>query len=433
MIIEFTVSNFRSIKDEQTFSLYAENLGTHLVENIAQPSAPGNINILKSVGIYGANASGKSNLLRAFYALQYLIIRSGSLKDNTPIVCYEPFSLSEVSKSEPVRFEIEFSVTDKSRYRYRVAFSHHRIIEERLSLYQTAKESLIFERTESDTWETVKFGTLYKGGNKRFPFFTNNAYLSKAGNSADAPQMIRDAYNYLRKDIVHLGLNARVPYYDGVTHEKIFKKISLLLSFIDTGVTEVNFVEKDIQVGGVSFSANTSAQAKERILRKMKQQFLFSHKTDTGGTEQFKKSEESAGTRKMFDLAPLIIDAFDTGGVLIIDELDNSMHPSMAELIIKLFNDPEVNPGGAQLIFSTHNINLMSAELFRRDQIWFSEKSKGASRFYSLDDFDKKKVIPTSPFTRWYAEGRFGAIPRIDYQGIVNLLKKKDADAKEKK
>ena len=126
----------------------------------------------------------------------------------------------------------------------------------------------------------------------------------------------------------------------------------------------------------------------------------------------------------MFDLAPVLIDAFERGGVLIIDELDNSMHPHMAELIIKLFNDPEVNPGGAQLVFSTHNANLMSPDLLRRDQIWFAEKSNGLSRFFSLDDFDKAKITATSPFARWYAEGRFGAIPSIDYRGIVNLLKK---------
>ncbi|MCK5806567.1 MAG: ATP-binding protein, partial [Lentisphaeria bacterium] len=125
---------------------------------------------------------------------------------------------------------------------------------------------------------------------------------------------------------------------------------------------------------------------------------------------------------KMFELAPLIISAFETGGVLIIDELGNSMHPFMAELIIKLFNDPDVNPGKAQLVFTTHNVNLMTPELLRRDQIWFSEKTDGASRFFSLDDFDKRRVTPKSPYGRWYAEGRLGAVPHIDYQGIVRLL-----------
>ena len=111
------------------------------------------------------------------------------------------------------------------------------------------------------------------------------------------------------------------------------------------------------------------------------------------------------------------------------DELDNSMHPFMAELIIKLFNDSRINKGNAQLIFSTHNINLMSSELLRRDQIWFTEKQDGMTKFYSLDDFDKKKVKPRSPFNQWYAEGRFGAVPAINYQGIVELFNTGGANA----
>ena len=107
---------------------------------------------------------------------------------------------------------------------------------------------------------------------------------------------------------------------------------------------------------------------------------------------------------------------------MIMDELDNSMHPFMAELIIKLFNDTRVNKKNAQLIFSTHNINLMSSEYFRRDQIWFTEKNNGVTTLYSLNDFDKNKVKPQSPFNQWYAEGRFGAVPAINYEGLVSLL-----------
>jgi AAA15 family ATPase/GTPase len=108
------------------------------------------------------------------------------------------------------------------------------------------------------------------------------------------------------------------------------------------------------------------------------------------------------------------------------------MHPLIAEMIIKLFNDPEVNPKGAQLIFSTHNVTLMSNELLRRDQIWFAEKENGASTYFSLADFDKNIVKPKSPFNRWYLEGRFDAIPRIDYRSIVSILKSlRDSNAEE--
>ncbi|PNU19850.1 abortive phage infection protein [Geothermobacter hydrogeniphilus] len=423
MIVDFTISNFRSIRDEQTFSLYAENPGTHLLDNISYP-AGSKIGVLNCAGIYGANASGKSNVLLAFEALQFLIRATGRLQEGAPIKCYEPFRLSEQAKSAPVRFEIEFFTPDGTRYLYKIAFTRKRIVAEHLSFYPSAKAALIFERTEDDTWETIKFGTLFSGGKKRFPFFDNNAYLSKAGSSADAPELIRNVYNYFRKDILRLGLNEEVRVEDWIDNKSIFNKVSALLGFVDTGVSGVVVREKDIDLNSVQFPDNMPEPIRASILRDMKRSFLFVHLAEDEETELFDLRLESAGTRKLFHLAPLIINALESGGVLIVDELDNSMHPFMAELIIRLFNDPDVNCGNAQLIFSTHNISLMSPDHFRRDQIWLTEKMKGATRLFSLEDFDKKKVKPQSPFNRWYAEGRFGAVPKIDYQSIAALLKK---------
>lgn len=429
MIIEFTISNFRSIQDEQTFSLYAATPGNHLALNIASTPAPGGIYPLKSAGVYGANASGKTNLLLAFRALQYLLARSGSLKDGEPIKCYEPYLLSGQTQNAPVRLALEFQIANGSRYLYTVAFLQDRIVEERLDLYRTARIANLFDRRENDTWESIKFGPFLKGGTRKFPFFANNAYLSKAGNSADAPEIIRDAYNYLIKDILHIGLSDEYSSEELLENEALLLTVSHFLSLVDTGVAWVDLYRDEDKAKDIIFPPDIPEELKKRILKEASLRFLFFHKTDTAEVATFPISNESAGTRQLFKLAPLIVNTLSDGGVLIIDELDRSMHPHMAELIIKLFNDPEVNPGGAQLIFSTHNANLMSPDLLRRDQIWFAEKSNGASRFFSLDDFDKKKVTPTSPFARWYAEGRFGAIPSIDYGGVVKLLRKRQTDA----
>ncbi len=421
MIVEFMISNFRSIKDEQTFSLYAENQEPHLPNNISY-SNDKRIGVLKSAGVYGANASGKSNLLSAFWTLKHLIRASGRLKSSSPIEYYKPFKLSEKTKKEPVRFEVEFFTPDGTRYIYKVAFTRQRIVEEHLSFYRSAKIACIFDRTETDTWETVKFGKLFSGGKKRFPFFDNNAYLSKAGDSADAPSLIRNVYNYFWSKVLYWG--AGEPIFHGWEKDKdVFNKVSAFLTFIDAGVSDVIVQKKNIDLDSVKFPDDTPKSLRKIILRDMKQSFLFTHLTDSDSTELFDLKEESAGTQKLFHLAPLIIDALDSGGVLIVDELDNRMHPFMAELIIRLFNDPEVNQGKAQLIFSTHNVSLMSPECFRRNQIWLTEKVNGATKLYSLEDFDKKKVKPQSPFNQWYVEGRFGAVPKIDYRSIVNLLK----------
>ena len=427
MIVEFTIENFRSIKDEQTFSLYAENPGTHLVDNISYPGAK-RIGVLNSVGIYGANASGKSNVLLAFEALQYLVHVSGGWNDGDLIDCYEPFRLSEKTKTAPVRFEVEFFTPDGVRYIYKVAFTRQRIVEESLSFYPSAKAANLFDRTKSDTWKTIKFGALYKGGKKSFPFFDNNAYLSKAGNSADAPAVIRNVFNYFRNEVLKLGADDRAMVHGWEDDEGWFNKVSALLTFVDAGVSGISVEEKDAD--SITIPEGLPSSLKDVFLEDMKRTYQFAHLTDTNETEWFDLREESSGTRRIFSLAPLIIDALETGGVLLVDELDHSMHPFMAELIIRLFNDPEVNQRNAQLIFSTHNISLMSPERFRRDQIWLTEKTNGATKLYSLSDFDKKKVKSQSPFNRWYAEGRFGAVPKIDYRSIVNLLKSNgDADA----
>jgi hypothetical protein len=328
-----------------------------------------------------------------------------------------------------VRFEIEFCTPNGTRYIYKIAFTRNQIVEEHLSFYPSAKPALIFERAEEDSWETIKFGTLFSGGRKRLPFFDNNAYLSIAGSSADAPKLIRDVYNYFLKDVLRLGLNEKIQIDDWIEDKAVFNKVTLLLGLIDTGVNGVVVEEKDVDLDNIQLPENLPDSIRTSILRDMKRSLLFAHTTDTNDTEFFDLRLESAGTRKLFYLAPLIVDALDNGGVLIVDELDNSMHPFLAELIIRLFNDPEVNCGNAQLIFSTHNITLMSPEHFRRDQIWLTEKTKGATRCFSLEDFDKKKVKPTSPFNRWYAEGRFGAVPKIDYQSIASLLKKQNGDS----
>jgi AAA15 family ATPase/GTPase len=422
MIVEFTIKNFRSIKDEQTFSLYAENPGAHLLDNISYPREK-RVGVLKSAGIYGANASGKSNVLLAFEALQYMVVASGSLKDGDPIKGYEPFQLSEKTKSSPVRFEVEFFTPDGIRYIYKIGFTRQRIVEEQLSFYPSAKAALIFDRTKSDTWETVKFGDRYSGGKKRFPFFDNNAYLSKAGDSADAPELVRNVYNYFRTEILRLAVEGHDLFNGWIDDEAMLDKVSALLTFVDTGISGIEVDERDVDVDSIKFPDGMPGSMKQALLRTMTRSYLFAHRTDTDSTELFDLKRESAGTQHLFYLAPLIINALETGGVLIVDELDHSMHPFMAEMIIRLFNDPEVNQGNAQLIFSTHNISLMSPERFRRDQIWLTEKMNGATKLYSLEDFDKKKVKPQSPFNRWYTEGRFGAVPKIDYRGIANLFK----------
>ncbi|MEN9849283.1 MAG: hypothetical protein RL368_2023 [Pseudomonadota bacterium] len=431
MIIDLSITNFRSIKDEQLFSLYAETPGTYLTNNIAYPSG-NKIGVLKCAGFYGANASGKSNFLKAFAALEYIVLNSGDLKENESIPVYEPFLLADETKTKPVQFEVEF-VIKAVRYVYTVSFNQREIIEERLVFYPVKQPAVIFDRKKGDSWKDIKFGSLYKGGTKRISLFPNHAYLSKAGNSAETPAMIRDVYAYFRGNLLYLGLNDTplVEYKHSKVEDVLKNKIAPLLSFVDTGIASVETVEASETEKAQLYSRlpeNIPEPIKQRMCSSMSRKFMFAHQTHSGESLLFDQRQESEGSLRLFSLAPVLIHIITNGGVLILDELDHSMHPFIAELIIKLFNDSRVNKNNAQLIFTTHNINLMSPDLLRRDQIWFVEKNKGVTRCYSLDNFDKKQVKPTSPFNQWYAEGRFGAVPSIDYESIAELFLHKEEE-----
>lgn len=421
MIIDFSIQNFRSIKDEVTLSLHVENPKQHLASHVTYP-ARDKIGVLRSVGIYGANASGKSNILFAFEALRYIACRSGDLKEGKKIPCYEPYRLSETTRNAPVKFELEFFNKDNIRYLYQISFDENVILEESLDFYPTRQKANIFKRSEGDTWETISFGGLYKGGTKRIPFFNNNSYLSKAGENAGTPDMVRNVYKYIRSSLVHIGLNDRVMLKDFHENVTLVQRVSTFLCQVDTGVTDIKAKIADVS-DDINLPDYISKEWKDKFLEQRRKTFMFSHKTESGGLEQFKQGDESDGTQKLFSIIPLLIEAFDNGEVLIIDELDSSLHPHIAELIIKLFNDSEINTKNAQLIFSTHNIQLMDSENLRRDQIWFTEKKHNSTSLYSLDEFDKNKVKSDSPFYNWYHEGRFGALPRINYETIANLLK----------
>lgn len=425
MIIDFTIRNFRSIRDEKLFSMNVENPKSHLTENIAYP-AGGKIGVLKTAGLYGANASGKSNFLLAFRALQWIAEDSGDLKEDAKIPCYEPYLLSDSTSNAPVSFELEFFNTDSIRYVYSVSYTNTEIIAESLDFYPSRQKANIFNRQEGDTWETISFGGLYKGGTKRIPFFKNNSYLAKAGNNAGASGIIRSVYGYFRA-VSHVVTNSSYMSSRIYQDEQLLSKISSFLCSVDTGITGVLKKENKKSSLGVHIPDTFPADLKEALLIREKFDFYFSHAKDDGGVVSFRERQESDGTQKLFHMLPMLLDAFAEGAVLIMDELDNSLHPHVAELLIRLFNDPVANKNNAQLIFSTHNINLMSPTLMRRDQIWFVEKENGASNLYSLDEFDKASVKANSPFSHWYDEGRFGALPHIDYAKILELLRQNSA------
>ena len=422
MIVDLTISNFKSFKDEQVFSLLAEKGLSYHSESVAILDTEDDIKVLRSAAILGANASGKSNLLNAFRAIQFLGCHSSSLEDGDKIPCYEPYLLSSKTSKSPIHMELEFQ-TLGLRYLYSVSYNSERILNERLDIYRVGEYKTVranlYSRPESG-WKEVKFGPYLKGGKKKYAFFNNCTYLAKAGNSADAPKILRDAYNYLRSQFFSRPSERHelIGWKDDVS---VVNTASKLLASFDTGITSIEIRDRD-DFDLPDFHESVPEEFRKRFIDNQRKEVLFNHLSEDGERIAFKRAFESMGTRHLLRLIPFVIEVLKKGHVMIVDELDASLHPHMAELVIKIFNNDKVNRNGAQLIFATHNTALISPNIMRRDQVWFTEKSSNSSSLFSLDEYDKKFVRHNSPYNRWYEEGRFGATPNIDYSAVFKLL-----------
>lgn len=428
MLVDFTIKNFRSIKDEQLLSLVAEKKRDDIPGNLFCASENDDLFLLKSAVIYGANASGKSTILTAFKALQFLVLYSSDLKLDESIFSYEPFFLDVDSRTDSILFEMEFITNEPMRYRYSVEFNRKKILSEKLFFFPRIKGVKLYER---DSDGDYSWGRDLKGKKQVIAdeVLENTLFLSKAANRNDSDERIKNIYRYF-KDSFH--------FYDKKTYmhkgnlfsettRELFgdesgafqSKLTGLLKSADFGISSIR--------KKVAPSSKENSESPEDFETKFeKAQFdtfqataEFKHPVFKDGAKTtqniyFDMEHESTGTIKMYDLAYQIITALEKGEVLFIDELDSSFHPLMSAYVFSLFNSPKHNPRNAQLIVTTHDVTLLDSEKLRRDQIWFTEKdAQGASSLYSLDEFKKSEVRPNIPFDKWYLSGRFSALPVI--------------------
>jgi AAA15 family ATPase/GTPase len=425
VIIDFTVENFRSIKSEQLLSLYAENKPKHHAGNIAYIND--DLGVLKTCAIYGANAAGKTNILLAIEALQNLIVDSGDLKDGDAITSYEPYLLSQDTRTAPTRFEIEF-VIESVRYTYHIEFDQTNILFEKLDHYPGARAANLFTRTSATDYKGMKFGEHYKGGKKQIAFFSNNAYLSKAGNTPDSPPVARKIYNFFRNGLLAIFVGEMVGVLNWTDDRMFSPIINSFLGKVDLGIHKFKMEKQE----GIDFSKlpeKMPDELKRMIHAESLQKEVFYHHTDDGRLVRFDGDMESSGTNKLFRLLPFLIDILNKGRIAFIDEIEGSFHPHVAELIIKLFNDPLVNKNNAQLIFTTHDLSLMSPNTMRKDQIYLTEKSvENGTELDCLENYESI-LKDSSPFAKWYSEGRLGGIPTIHYRDIADSIKEAFNDA----
>jgi hypothetical protein len=414
MLIEFSVSNFRSIKEEQTLSMIADS-STRKNDNTFVPQIKGNkLRLLNSAAIYGANASGKSNILKALdRLLSYIHTLNIDVDDNIPY--YEPFELDKSCLSQPSSFKLSF-IIEEIMYDYQIAFDSREVHHEQLDYYPNKRKANLFIRTKNE----VKRGDYFQ--DKRLfstKALTKYPYLSKVAREEHEQMQI--IYEYLKTYAFFVG-NAPHMSTSFVHHvnqlleedKKLKIKLDKLIKIADTQIEKIELEENDVKF---EFPDEMPEGIKNFIISNNKYKVLAVHKTFLDGESEGVTSfnffqKESIGTIRLSDLGALMLLILNRGHILVVDEIDNSLHPKLCKFLIKLFHHPLTNPRNAQLIFASHETTLLDRELLRKDQIWFTEKNKyGETQLFSAQDFDKVKG--NEPFDLWYMQGKFGGQPNI--------------------
>lgn len=433
MLVEISIENFRSIKKKVCFSLLASSDASNPRNLIQTEALKQNEKLLRCAVIYGANASGKSNVLSAFDTLKYLVVSSGKniAEDELP---YQPFKLDPNYLLQPTKFEIVF-IQKNIEYVYGVAFTKEKIIEEYLYYYPKGRKAIIFERNNTNEYKFTVDKKIQTDISKQTS--ENVLYLS---NSAQQNySKTRETIIWFRKVLQIIGPTDRVP--ENITarllqDEKYKQLILKALSVADLGI---NDVKSSIERTALDVVSTHTFPTELKLPKGTKPGVIAfeegkwymesadiktSHKVVDENGNQFNSifdyGEESEGTKKMFSLIGPWIASLIKGQILVIDELDTKLHHFLSVFLVELFQDPTQNKSNAQLIFNTHNTNLLDQELFRRDQIWFTEKNpdSGATELYSLVEFSPRK---DKNIQRGYLAGRYGAIPFVTNEKIFNI------------
>lgn len=425
MLLNFAVTNYRSIKERQVFSLMAIEGLSH--EDSLIRSKDG-IPILPVALLFGANASGKSNILRAFGMMRYMVVNSVHLNPDDSLDEYDPFLLDEESRDNNTEVEIEFIISDgkneEQHYRYGFSFSGKIISEEWLYRQEgNTDEVELFTRIGGKV--QLNETEFPEGKGKEDTLNSNRLFLSLIAqlNGEKSKEIIEwfkksyfvtalrtERYMSLTSDLLAQNKNREE------ADDMFAQKALAFLTNIDVSIEGLSISEEQFTL------PKDAPEELKKILPKEGKKLLKVESThnkynkvgDIIGKETFNiKSQESEGTQKITELLGLIFTVLAEGRLLVTDELDAKLHPLLTRAIIRLFTDPKINEHGAQLVFTTHDTNQLHLDQVRRDEIWFTEKSPvEATELYShieFKDFDQF----TDDITEQYVNGRYGAIPRI--------------------
>ena len=409
MLLEFRIRNYRSIRDEIVISFVASKDKKLADTHLASTGIKSLPHVVRSAVVYGPNASGKSTLLQALAFMRALVAESATLMQLGQTFNIQPFRLDATCAAKPTEFEITF-IFNGVRHQYGFSLTPERIISEWLLVYRTAKPQQWFnrqfdEKTQSSIYE---FSTHLTGPRKLWQDSTrsNALFLSTAAQLNS--ELLGPVFSWLVEQPVYFSAGLTPPpnqTTELLQTENGRRAVRDFLTFADISISDVMTVQRQGFQQKMMFGPEGAKVMHEEQEMLMPQ---FVHKTDRGSAS-FELHEESQGTQRLYALAAPVLDVLKHGRLLIIDELDSSLHPLLVRRLVRMFHQPELNPNGAQLFFTTHDSSLLDRTLFRRDQIWFTEKDNDqATRLYPLSDFSPRE---NEAWERGYLTGRYGAVP----------------------
>lgn len=412
MLIQFSVGNFLSFKDIVTFSLVASARKEHSETNLF--IAKDKLKLLKSAVVYGANASGKSNLIRAMRFMRYFALNSS--KDEGKIKVTN-FKLSSETENKPSLFEIIF-IHESIRYRYGFQVDEEKVVREWLFYVPIRKETQLFVR-EGNNFE---IGTHFKEGKGIEQRTRVNALFLSVVAQFNGEISLKILKWFKKFRVISALTEFRfVPFtIEKLKDEAVRKEVLNFLKKADLGIEDIILEETEIKYEDMSEEDKLRVGPDGKLfsvqIQTSHQKFDNENKALTLVKFDLGK-EESEGTKKFFAISGPFLDSLKNGYVLVVDELDTKLHPILIKFLVSLFNSAENNPLNAQLVFVSHNTNLFSRSMFRRDQIWLTEKNKyGATDLYSLVEY---KVRNDASFEKDYILGKYGAIPLIRETGSL--------------
>lgn len=396
-----------SFKNKVTLSMEKGN-GLENEENVV---FDGDINVLKSAAIYGANASGKSNLLKAFTCAILMVRTSSLISVGQKWAFLRPFLFDEESKNKPSEFEFVFK-TNGVKYKYYFSADENKVYDEVLDAYYTQKPTNIFRRTNTNNYE------FYVDKKKLEALSMNNTEnkLFLATATTWNYDKTKDAYLWFVNGIDTYDSFNNITDKDLIAYSndsENLKEFALkLLNKADILIKDVTVHYEEKEIDNLLLTPLEKSNDKYKVKNI---NIELEHEVMVGNDKHNYKLnfvDESSGTKVLFAFAPFLKRAFENTKVIIVDELERSLHPALVEFIVKLFNNKEINKANSQLIFTTHATNLLNLELLRRDQIWFTEKNpeNGVTDLYPLDSFSVRK---DENIQKGYINGRYGAIPFI--------------------